>query len=148
MLVLSLTGRRILDRLEVELARHGGKDNGSLPVTHDQFRQLGIHHHAIGPGLRELAALGLIEITEHGSAGNAGHRRPNQFRLTYRPTEKADPSDEWSGIATVQEAEIIAKKARIGRLQSGARKSNRQCRNAPVGPVPKTGRDANAGNQQ
>ena len=31
--VLSLTGRRILDRLEIEHAAHGGRDNGKLPVT-------------------------------------------------------------------------------------------------------------------
>jgi hypothetical protein len=31
--VLSLSGRRVIDRLEIELADHGGTDNGKLPCT-------------------------------------------------------------------------------------------------------------------
>jgi hypothetical protein len=30
--ILSLSARRCLDRIEIELARHGGQDNGNLPV--------------------------------------------------------------------------------------------------------------------
>jgi hypothetical protein len=33
--VLSLSAHRILARLEIELAHHGGKDNGALPCTYD-----------------------------------------------------------------------------------------------------------------
>jgi hypothetical protein len=43
MRALSLTGRRILDRVEIELASHGGKDNGHLPVTHTDLIEFGIH---------------------------------------------------------------------------------------------------------
>jgi len=32
-------------------------------------------------------ALGFVEITEHGRAGNAEHRTPNKFRLTHMPTD-------------------------------------------------------------
>ena len=38
---LSLSARRILDRIEIELADHGGTDNGKLPVTYDDFEQYG-----------------------------------------------------------------------------------------------------------
>src|SRR5258705_11213239 len=34
---LSLTGHRILARIELELCRHAGKDNGTLIVTYDDF---------------------------------------------------------------------------------------------------------------
>jgi hypothetical protein len=37
-----------------------------------------------GTPLREVCALGFVEITERGRAGNAEWRRPNLFRLTYR----------------------------------------------------------------
>ena len=67
--VLSLTGHRILARLEIEHARHGGKDNGKLPITHEDFRQFGIDRKAIAPGLREVYALGFIEQTQRGLAG-------------------------------------------------------------------------------
>jgi hypothetical protein len=38
---LSLSARRALERIEIELAQHGGKDNGSLPVTYDDFQRYG-----------------------------------------------------------------------------------------------------------
>ncbi|MYZ47330.1 hypothetical protein [Propylenella binzhouense] len=110
--VLSLSARRVLDRLEIELASHGGMDNGRLPVTFDQFERYGIHRHAIAPAIREAEALGFVEVTEHGRAGNAEHRAPNKFRLTYRHTEAANPTDEWRSIRTIEEAESRARKAR------------------------------------
>ncbi len=85
--VLSLSARRVLDRVEIELAHHGGNDNGQLPVTYDNFEAYGIHRHAVGPAIRETVALGFLEVTESGRAGNAEFRRPNLFRLTYRPAK-------------------------------------------------------------
>jgi hypothetical protein len=110
---LSLTGHRILARIEIELCRHAGKDNSNLIVTYDDFERFGIDRHAIGPGLRELEALGFIEIVQRGSGGNADHRRPHMFRLTYQPTNDEPPTDEWEQIKTVKEAEEIATQARI-----------------------------------
>ena len=69
--VLSLSGHRVLARIEIELADHGGKDNGQLPVTYADFEDFGIDRHAIGPGIDECEALGLIEVTERGRSGNA-----------------------------------------------------------------------------
>ena len=97
---LSLSARRVLDRLEIELAHHGGMDNGRLPVTYDDFQRYGIDRHAIAPAIRELVALGFIEVTEHGRAGNAEWRKPNQFRITYKHTRETSPMHEWKGIET------------------------------------------------
>ena len=58
--VLSLSGRRVLDRLEIEHAHHGGNDNGQLPVTYDQFIEYGIHRNAVSPAIREVEALGFV----------------------------------------------------------------------------------------
>jgi hypothetical protein len=110
---LSLSGRRVLDRLEIELADHGGTDNGRLPCTYADFEQYGIDRHAIGPALREVVALGFVEITEVGRAGNAEFRRPNFFRLTYRHTRYA-PTDEWKKI-NEDEAQFLARSARTVR---------------------------------
>jgi hypothetical protein len=109
--VLSFHARRCLDRIEIEHLRHGGNENGQLPVTYGQFIEYGVmSRRFVGPALRELEALGFIEITEHGCAGNAAHRAPNKFRLTYIPAEwKA--TDEWRRIKTIEEAMEIAKKA-------------------------------------
>jgi hypothetical protein len=113
--VLSLAGHRILACIEIEHCRHAGKDNGKLPITHENFQEFCIHDHSIGPGLREVEALGFIEITQRGLAGNADHRRPNQFRLTYLPTDGAGATNEWSKIETVREAKAIAMKARANK---------------------------------
>jgi hypothetical protein len=110
--VLSLGAHRVLARIEVELAHHGGRDNGKLPVTFDQLVEYGLDRHAIAPATRELEALGFIEMTERGRAGNAEWRRPNKFRLTYSYVERAKPTNEWERIKTDEEAEMIAKAAR------------------------------------
>jgi hypothetical protein len=110
--VLSLAARRVLDRLEIEMAHHGGLDNGRLPVTYDQFVEYGIHRHSIAPGLREVVALGFVEITEQGRAGNAEWRRPNLFRLTYRPVGGAQATNEWQRIRTEDVAASTARNAR------------------------------------
>ena len=108
---LSLSGHRVLARLEVELAHHAGTDNGNLPVTFDDFEHFGIHRHAVAPGLREAEALGFIEW-KHGAAGNATFRRPGLFRLTYLHTDFAEPTDEWRRIKTEAEAWQLAHFAR------------------------------------
>jgi hypothetical protein len=112
MAALSLTGRRILDRLEIELADHGGAENGTLPVTYDDFERFGIHRHQIKAGLAEVVALGFVEITRQGRAGNAEFRLPTLYRLTYRNTAANNPTNEWSRITTIQDAETIAKASR------------------------------------
>jgi hypothetical protein len=110
--LLSLSARRVLDRLEIELAHHGGRDNGRLPVTYSDFVNYGIHRHAIAPAIRETVALGFVEITERGKAGNADFRAPNKFRLTYKQTEKTDPTDDWRKIQTMADALMVADAAR------------------------------------
>lgn len=121
--VLSLGARKVLDRIEIELAHHGGKDNGRLPVTYDDFVKYGLHRHAIRPAINELTFLGFLEITRKGRAGNAEYREPNLFRLTYRPCEGArgDGSHEWKTIKSDEEAARLAKAAR-------ALKTKNQCR--------------------
>jgi hypothetical protein len=110
--VLSLSARRVLDRLEIELGHHGGTDNGRLPVTFENFQDYGMDRHAIAPAIRECEALGFIQVTERGYAGNADFRRPNLFRLTYSHTLKENPTHEWRAIKTPEEAELLARKAR------------------------------------
>jgi hypothetical protein len=110
--VLSLSARRVIDRVEIELAHHGGNDNGRLPVTFANFEHYGIHNHGIAPGIREAEALGFLEITERGRAGNREFRSPNKYRLTFRHVDRAKPTDEWRRIQTIEEAESIARVAR------------------------------------
>jgi len=113
--VLSLSARRVMDRLEIELKRHGGKaeENGRLPCTYDHFEEYGVNRQAIAPAIRELVALGFVEVTRKGSAGNEKHREAALFLLTYRHAGSDKRiGDGWRRIKTVEEAEAIAQAAR------------------------------------
>ncbi len=112
--VLSLSAHRALARIEIEFGHHGGKENGRLVVTFDQFGAYGIDRTSIASALRELEALGFIEVTERGCAGNAEARKPNMFRLTYRAHDGvlSDGTHEWRRIKTLAEAKALADAAR------------------------------------
>jgi hypothetical protein len=111
---LSLSAHRALSRIEIELAHHGGKDNGKLPVTFDDFASYGIPRAAIRPALGELEALGFIAITEHGKMARAAeYRRPNKFLLMSRPRQKGlELLDKWKRFETLEEAKAAADGAR------------------------------------
>ncbi|MET4033030.1 MULTISPECIES: hypothetical protein [Bradyrhizobium] len=117
---LSLSALRLINRIEIELAHHGGHDNGRLPVTFDDFEHYGIHRHAIAPAMREAEALGFIEVTVRGRAGSANRRSPNLFRLTFRPVKGArnDGTHEWRQIKSAEEAEALARAARLAKAES------------------------------
>jgi hypothetical protein len=118
--VLSLSARRLLDRIEIEMMSHGGpRSNGRLPVTHDNFIKYGVRRNSIAPALREVVALGFVEITEQGRGGNAAYRKASKFRLTYHPFKEDpdggvlyEPTNEWRRFKTIEEAETIAAKAK------------------------------------
>jgi hypothetical protein len=111
--VLSLTGRRILTRIEIEFGNHGGRDNGKLPVTFADLRNFGTSNRDdIARGIREVCALGFVELTRPGRGGNGEFRAPNLFRLTYLPAYGKAPTHEWRQFETVEAAERAAQKSR------------------------------------
>jgi hypothetical protein len=122
--VLSLAAHRLLSRIEIEHAHHGGKENGKLPVTYNQFVEYGIHRHSIGPSIREATALGFLEVMRQGRAGNADARISTLFRLTYRACKgmPGDGTHEWRKITDINQA---------GRIARTARKTKHQCRKMP-----------------
>ena len=109
--VLTLSGHRVLARIEIELKRHGGDDNGKLPVTYEQFEEYGMDRHSIAPAIRECEALGFLEA-ERGQAGNREYREPSTYRLTYQPVGRARPTHDWQRIQTLEDAEAMARAAR------------------------------------
>jgi len=119
---LSLGAHRILERIEVELGHHGGHDNGRLPVTYADFVRFGIDAHAVGPGIREAAALGFIEITQPGRAGNETFRRPNLFRLCYRHCDGRTPTDEWKRFEPRQGEKVEDAIERVKAVAAEARR--------------------------
>jgi hypothetical protein len=111
--VMSLSAHRVLNRIRIEHAHHGGKENGKLPVTFRNFNEYGVHWDGIAPAIREAAALGFIRITQEGIASNKEFRIPNMFALTHLPTdENPKATEDWKRIKTIEEAETIAAEAR------------------------------------
>ena len=144
--VLSLSAHRVISRIEIEHAEHGGCDNGNLPVTKQDFIDYGIHHDAVAPAIREAEALGFIRM-KRGRGGNADHRQPNKFFLTFaqgRDSRAYPPTHEWRKIKTIEEAQAIADAARAKKdpraVQFGkARKTKHRSRKPGPKPVPETG---------
>lgn len=115
---LSVSGHLVISRIEIELGHHGGNENGRLPVTTDDFVEYGMHRSSVAPAIREAEALGFIRVTERGRAGNAEHRTPSRFFLTFghsRDSRKFPPTHEWRRIKTLEEAERIAQSARAAK---------------------------------
>jgi hypothetical protein len=113
--VLSRAARMVLDRVCIELAHHGGNDNGKLKVTYDQFVEYGLHRHAIAPAIREAEALGLLEVMQRGRPSAGEHRHPNIFRLSWvncKSSPLFEQTNEWSKIPDMETAEHIATTAR------------------------------------
>lgn len=111
---LSLSGHRVLARIQLEQLYHAGKDNGRLPVTFRDFHKYGVRWESIAPAIRELVALGFVRITQYGVASAAEFRAPNMFALTHLPTkdDQVAGTNDWRRIMTVEEAEAIAAAAR------------------------------------
>lgn|SRR5262249_20652700 len=109
---LSLSAHRVIDRIAIELADHGGNDNGRLPVTKLDFMEYGISDRCVAPAIREAEALGFIRVTERGRGGNSDYHQPNLFFLTFAVCRSGAPTHEWRRIKTADEAEAIAKAAR------------------------------------
>jgi hypothetical protein len=84
--------------------------------------------------------------TEHGRAGHAEFRSPNKFRLTYRPTENAQSTDDWRRVKTVKDARNLAYDARRrvskkqnssgGKRHLSVGKSHPENGTVPVGEIP------------
>jgi len=147
--VLSLSARRVLDRICIELAHHGGNDNGRLPVNYEQFVEFGVDRDAIAPAIRELEALGFIEVTQRGKHSAGLFRWPNYFRITCVNCKSTpNPSHEWRRIKTIEEANLIARAARKAKTQKHFpsrenpdcdSRENPDCHaNFPVGKTPTT----------
>jgi hypothetical protein len=113
--VLNLSEHRVIARIRLEHAHHGGRENGKLPVTFRDFFEYGVRWESIAPAIRTAEALGWIRVTQRGIASTAAEFRiPTKFALTHLATDDAAKAvtNDWQRIKTVEEAEAIAKKAR------------------------------------
>jgi hypothetical protein len=100
---------RMIERLEIEHLRHGGKDNGHLGVSHWQFVEHGVHNNLVAATAKRLEAVGLLQIMQDGTGGR-GAAHVARYRLTYLVARMVDahgviyytrPTDDWKRAPTV-----------------------------------------------
>jgi hypothetical protein len=133
MRVMSINGRRVLDRIKIEHMNHAGLENGRLKVTWDDFVKFGITRRLIGAAITEVIALGIVAITQPGRrVSGEDHGDPTQYRLTFLPTgtpENHKPAtNEWKRFddspkmakEAIQRAEK-ARQAAIAKARHGLR---------------------------
>jgi hypothetical protein len=124
---LSVSGHRVLARIEIEHGHHGGKENGRLPVTFDNFEEYGISPKSVAPALREVQALGFVKITTRGRPSKSDFgRHPNHFSLTYLrgPAPKYEnPTNEWKQHETPEAALEVARDARAAKDERAVARS-------------------------
>jgi hypothetical protein len=129
--VLSRSAHMVISRIEIELAHHGGNDNGRLPVTTEDFVTYGMHRTSVAPAIREAEALGFVRVTEHGRGGNAEYHSPNLFFSTFsqaRDSGRNPPTHDWRRIKTIEEAEQIAREARANKNPAAIAQGKRSWR--------------------
>ena len=94
---LGKTELKILARLEIELMRHRGMNNGRIICTYDDFAEYGVRRPSIPRALIRLWKVGLLIVTQRG--WRSALRNPHHYRLPYLPTYDAGnviaPTDEW-----------------------------------------------------
>jgi hypothetical protein len=78
---LTVSAWRALRVLLIEHLEQGGRKNGNLVVTQEQFEAAGIYHNGIAPAIRQLEAEGLIVVVRGGLRG--GVETPSRFGLTF-----------------------------------------------------------------
>jgi hypothetical protein len=141
-IALSITARRILDRLELEHMAHAGKENGKLVCTYDDFVKYGAGRKYIAPAILELRSLGFIEVTQWGRQAVGDGRLPSKYRLTYVPTVEPyyQATNEWRRFEHEAAVMVGLKRARDEleqrRERSRRRRSKNKTRVVKRAPVP------------
>ena len=128
-------------RIRVELANHGGKDNGKLPVTFLDFEKYGV-----APPCNRASntrSRGPRVDTRHTirPCRTGDYRAPNMFALTHMTVNEMKATNNWDKIETMVEAQIIAKAARkTPNTSAGKRTSTSAGKRTSKGksPHPKT----------
>lgn len=100
---------KLIERLEIEHLRHGGKNNGELYVSYAQFAAYGISKRVIFRTLQLGEDLGLIEVIRGEGIIRGDIRPENAYRLTFVPAKNRNsPTDEWKQISKERANELVA----------------------------------------
>jgi hypothetical protein len=112
----------IVERIEIEHARHAGTENGKLPVTYDNFEAHGAQRKLIPFYIRVAETLGFIDVTEQGHAGAGDTRRAARYALTWLDRWDGAPrTNRWVRFETLADARSAVAAVRDALRPKGTR---------------------------
>jgi hypothetical protein len=103
-----------LDRIDIELASHGGRHNGDLIITRRDFAAFGVSPKAQLRGIAGLVALGLISWKPGHASPDPAHGRAARFGILYRATRDGTADEQWRRFKTPAEVKATLARAHAG----------------------------------
>jgi hypothetical protein len=129
--VLSSSALRVFDRLVIEHCRRGGCENGALPCAYKDLKADGVYADAIARAIRELVAVGIVEVTRKGAG-----RMASLYRVTCFGVGRGKrATHDYERIATVEEAEALVAAARNNVSARAVANGHKAQRTAPIPQV-------------
>jgi hypothetical protein len=123
-LVKHRAARIVVDRIAYEHTRHGGKENGRLKVTFDDFVAWGMSRSSVGDAIVVAEALGWIKRVTRGRASFEDGRYPGEYAITWQCIGADLPTNDWKRIHDQETAR--GKVAAALSLRAAERKANSQ----------------------
>ena len=96
---LTLPARRVVERIVIEHMNHGGRCNGDLAVTYDDFQAFGVRRNSIRGAIKLSERMGWIMVTQKGGRSSGRLRWPSRYGLTWLPIGEAPPVNTWKRVS-------------------------------------------------
>jgi hypothetical protein len=118
----------VVNRIAYEHLCQGGKENGRLKVTFDNFVFWGIGRTRIGDNVAIAEALGFVKLVKRGLASFEDLRYPSEHAITWQGIGAEPPTNDWKRVWSPEAAK--AKVDAALKLRKAERAANAQ-RNIP-----------------
>jgi hypothetical protein len=111
---------KVIVRIALEHLKHGGVENGLLPVTYRDFVKCGVRRNAVRQALLIAVHLGWVDKTSTGEVPWHGDiRSPSTFALTWLPQHSGAPaSNRWTRIKSDADAKAAIRVAKVELAQA------------------------------
>jgi hypothetical protein len=97
-LVKHRAARIVVDRVAYEHLRQGGKENGRLKITFDNFVAWGMSRSSVGNAVAIAQALGFIRLVKRGRASFEDLRYPGEYAVTWQVIGSDLQTNTWRWI--------------------------------------------------
>lgn len=107
---MTLAARKVLERVMIEHMGHGGKHNGELVVTYDDFASCGVRRSSIIEAIAIAVGLGFLDVTVRGVRSYGTRRVPSEYGLTWLIRRDSTPaSNRWRAITDAGAGQVLSR---------------------------------------